>query len=777
MVLYLSGTEIEAVKDSTALLAMVVWVGAAAVTSLTVSSCIVAVPLSVDLGSTIRSTWWRSFRWLIPQLLWITLGAFVLAILYAHQLWIPFAIVYASELCATRLGAAIMRLRALLAQTVEVLRTILIKTAPHLEAETNRIQDLAVKLADAVRLNPFERAAMAKAIPLLNMGYVGVEKHLLVETPEWEKDDRERMQGHPMRGARILSKAHHLKDAARLVAMHHERIDGSGYPRGLEGPEIPMGARILGTVEAYVGMTSERPHREPLTASDAIRELHRDHHDSRVVTELARIEGLPSEMPAEATSATSTKPSQSWWREKRRQLRELIYYPPPPDLKKQPTHSRWVAHAFFLPAPILFIVLFATSADTLARIDSHGALWLALILASAILAPVFLRRGATLSAVMGSLVAATLLLPPAQVLAYCLVAGTILGAWEIGRRRLPTSGPSLVAGTVAATTVYHLLQAQPGTHMLFGSPSGPVFAIPAIAAALAFGIAATGTASILEGATQRLTPSRVMMGSYLPFLPETLLYLFGGIVMAAMYSLFGPAGAALALIYPLLDLHFDIWHQNQLQKSYTELLEAEAAAIDEKDPYTRGHSQRVSEFAVAVAREMQLTEGKVNLVEEGAFEHDLGKIAWEGGMLMRPDVLTDDEYGLMLRHPAEGAEIAAKMGAPQAVIDMIYHHHEHHDGSGFPEGLAAEKVPLGARILHVVDAFDAMTSGRPYKDDASPDEAAGEIRRCAGTDFDPEVVAAFERAYRKGRIAAANGKPHTADRVPLPAQESAGVLS
>nr|CAI78816.1 hypothetical protein [uncultured Latescibacterota bacterium] len=740
-----------------------------------VNTCLVTIVVWLETKASMRHLWRSQHLWRTAQFFWVPLGAFVLASLYSHHLYIPFAIVYASELCATRLGAAIMRLRALLAQTIEVLRTILLKTAPHLEQETERIRALALQLAHALHLNAFERAAMEKAIPLLNMGYVGVEKHLLVSKPHWEESERQQILRHPLRGARILSKTHHLKEAARLVALHHERMDGTGYPQGLKAPDIPLGARILGTVEAYVGMTSARPHRGAFGKKQAIQELCTDAYDARVVAHLARIEGIPIPPPAAPEEQRSSAKAGSSWVEKLRQIRDFLYYPRPPETEKLSPYPVWFARAFFLPAPLLFIALYALSADTLTEIGYNGALWLGVILASAILAPVFLRRGATLSAVSGSLVAATLLLPHAQVLAYCLVAGTILGAWEFARRRLPTSGASLSAGTIAAVAVYHLLETHPGPIVLFDSGAGPVYLVQAVATALAFGIASSGTASILEGAVQRLSPCRVMMGSYLPFLPEMLLYLLGGIVMAAMYSLFGPAGAALALVYPLLDLHFDIWHQNQLQKSYTELLEAEAAAIDEKDSYTRGHSQRVSAYAMAVAREMGLTEGKVNLIEEGGFEHDIGKMAWEDGMLMRPGPLSPDEYRLMLKHPADGAEIAGKMGAPRPVIDMIYHHHEHFNGRGFPEQLAGERIPLPARILHVVDAFDAMTSGRPYTRNKTTIEAFQELHRCAGTDFDPEVVDAFTRAYRKGKITVGGGDPRSAARTAEPAPEPAGV--
>ena len=144
-------------------------------------------------------------------------------------------------------------------------------------------------------------------------------------------------------------------------------------------------------------------------------------------------------------------------------------------------------------------------------------------------------------------------------------------------------------------------------------------------------------------------------------------------------------------------------------------------------------------------------------------------------MLMRPARLSPDEYRLMLKHPADGAEIAEKMGAPGPVIDMIYHHHEHFNGRGFPGQLAGEQIPLPARILHVVDAFDAMTSGRPYTENKTPDEALQELRHCAGTDFDPGVVGAFQRAYAKGKISELGVEASLVSEPSRQSREPAGI--
>ena len=184
-----------------------------------------------------------------------------------------------------------------------------------------------------------------------------------------------------------------------------------------------------------------------------------------------------------------------------------------------------------------------------------------------------------------------------------------------------------------------------------------------------------------------------------------------------------------------------------LERAYLETALALAKTIDTRDSYTGAHSDRISDFAVAVGRELQLNEEDINALRLGARLHDIGKIGVPDEILRKPGPLNDAEWNLMRRHPEVGAEILALVRPLQKVIPIVRHHQERFDGTGYPDGLAGEKIPLGARVLAVVDAFSAMTDDRAYRQGRSVEEALAELRQCAGTQFDPNVVQAFLKIW------------------------------
>jgi putative nucleotidyltransferase with HDIG domain len=176
--------------------------------------------------------------------------------------------------------------------------------------------------------------------------------------------------------------------------------------------------------------------------------------------------------------------------------------------------------------------------------------------------------------------------------------------------------------------------------------------------------------------------------------------------------------------------------------------------LEEVDPYTRHHSARVAEYAVRLARGLQLPERRVEEVEYAAFVHDIGKIGPQHQhILQKPGSLTHEEQRTLRTHPAAGAEIVQKVRALRRVSEIVLSHHERPDGLGYPFGLRASDVPVGARILNVADAFDAMTSDRPYRRALSVPEALAELKRGAGTQFDTEVVACLCRLHDAGNFA------------------------
>ena len=179
-----------------------------------------------------------------------------------------------------------------------------------------------------------------------------------------------------------------------------------------------------------------------------------------------------------------------------------------------------------------------------------------------------------------------------------------------------------------------------------------------------------------------------------------------------------------------------------------------SAAIEARDPYARGHSSRVTVFAQAMAKRIGLDKERLSVLRLGALLHDVGKLAVPASVLLKRGPLTESELGQMRRHPAAGARMLKSLGAPEPILPLVLHHHERWDGKGYPMGRRAEAIPLEARVLCVADSFDAMTSTRPYRAPKQPAEALGELERCSGTQFDPQLVGAFAAAWSDGELGA-----------------------
>ncbi len=188
---------------------------------------------------------------------------------------------------------------------------------------------------------------------------------------------------------------------------------------------------------------------------------------------------------------------------------------------------------------------------------------------------------------------------------------------------------------------------------------------------------------------------------------------------------------------------------DNLRGAYLSTIRALAEAVDARDAYTRGHSDRVSAFAVAIAREMGLDEEILAAVRDAGYLHDIGKIGTPDAVLHKEGELTAEEMGTMKQHPGTSHKILAQASIPDEIKEMIRHHHERFGGGGYPDGLTEEGIPLGSRILCVADAFEAMTSERPYRLALSDEAAVTELKRCAGEQFDPQVVEAFLQIWDK----------------------------
>jgi putative two-component system response regulator len=191
----------------------------------------------------------------------------------------------------------------------------------------------------------------------------------------------------------------------------------------------------------------------------------------------------------------------------------------------------------------------------------------------------------------------------------------------------------------------------------------------------------------------------------------------------------------------------------QARKIFLSAMEALIFAVEAKDKYTAGHSRRVTQLAVAIGRQAGLSSEEIEDLQWGGLLHDVGKIAVDQAIQDKPGALTPEEYEHIMIHAHAGANIV-KPVVNQRVVEMIEHHHDYYDGNGMKQVVTGEKIPLGARILAVADAFDAMTSDRPYRSAMSADEALSEIMRCSGTQFDPVVVTTLFKIPLAGMVQA-----------------------
>jgi putative two-component system response regulator len=191
----------------------------------------------------------------------------------------------------------------------------------------------------------------------------------------------------------------------------------------------------------------------------------------------------------------------------------------------------------------------------------------------------------------------------------------------------------------------------------------------------------------------------------------------------------------------------------RLEELFLASVQSLADALEVKDPYTRGHSERVSHYCVVIAREMGLSGELLRRIELGGHVHDIGKIGVREDVLNKPAKLTKEEYQHIMTHPMVGWKILAPLlsETPEA-LNIVRAHHERFDGRGIPDGLAGSAIPLEARIAAVADSFDAMTSDRPYRLRLSMEEAITEIVRCSGAQYDPSVVQAMLRAVEAGTM-------------------------
>ena len=249
----------------------------------------------------------------------------------------------------------------------------------------------------------------------------------------------------------------------------------------------------------------------------------------------------------------------------------------------------------------------------------------------------------------------------------------------------------------------------------------------------------TATVSGVVAIVQQRSVVEIWKATTLPTAPFILLTAFLSFYLAWLYSGLGPGGAA-ALVIPLLGVRQLYRTTVELTKVTEELLDLMVAAIEARDPYTSGHSQRVSRASKIIAATMGLKPAEVERVGVAALLHDVGKIDEAfAPILAKEGRLTPEEWDIMKRHPIRSAELVGLLSSLRDVVPAVRHHHENWDGTGYPDGVKGEDIPLASRIIMFADTLDAMTSDRPYRKALTVEEAKAEFARFRGRQFDPTI--------------------------------------
>lgn len=276
------------------------------------------------------------------------------------------------------------------------------------------------------------------------------------------------------------------------------------------------------------------------------------------------------------------------------------------------------------------------------------------------------------------------------------------------------------------------------------------FAFPAALCALTYCLVNSILVTIVISFSQDSKISTVWRINIKEMIPSYVAEAPMGFLMAIVYVDVGMIGILLFFL-PLLLARRSFELYTKMRKMYLDTIRALAAAIDAKDPYTKGHSERVAEISVALAQELNLSDRDIENIEYTALLHDIGKIGIADSILGKTSGLTDEEFDKIKEHTIMGAKIIEPVDFLKNSYEAIYHHHEKYNGQGYPDGLKNESIPILARIIAAADAFDAMSSDRPYRKKLNKDKILKELKDQSGKQFDPEIVKALISILNRGK--------------------------
>jgi hypothetical protein len=404
------------------------------------------------------------------------------------------------------------------------------------------------------------------------------------------------------------------------------------------------------------------------------------------------------------------------------------------------SHFAWLYIGVVAVAAVVVVALGPFHGIDWWRVGALGLLLIACESSATLLNP----RGLAWSAnTMATLAAVVLIGPVGAALVSCCTL--------FGIRRGPTLAQRLFNTAMYALSAYLAGR----TYLLFGGPLGvpgrnsfPGLIGPFAAAAV---VHVAVNFALLRGVfwlTREPGGATGRIGLDLRLWLTDLGYGAFGVLIAALWSVLGPFTAVLVLV-PVFVARWAVTQFAGQQRAYEATVSALCQAVETKDFYTRGHSERVSRGSVMIATEIGMRAARVAAIRYAGMLHDVGKLGVPTSVLQKRSALTDDEYAAIQLHPMRGLDIVREIGFLDEALAGIMHHHERIDGKGYPMGLAGDEIPEFARVLAVADAFDAMTSTRSYRGPRPVPEAVSELRKCAGTQFDLAFVDAFVTAIER----------------------------
>jgi diguanylate cyclase (GGDEF)-like protein/putative nucleotidyltransferase with HDIG domain len=455
--------------------------------------------------------------------------------------------------------------------------------------------------------------------------------------------------------------------------------------------------------------------------------------------------------------------------------REAVDEERPREPRPRPMHEpRLLALTNRVGLVVGAVALVGLTAGVVGLIFGNSTDWVALVSLVALvgvgqaLALEYENDGGSISAsAVGALAGAAIVGPRAALI---LAATIALVEWSARRQSVEEVAFNIGLLTLASLSAALIFSFQPHFH---GDAHRMVLAVCGLVAGIAYYLVNTGLVSLAIAVQGHESWPRVFRERFAWLLLHYIGYGFIAAVMAVAYEVTHIFGLAVFAVPLLLMRNTQEAYLKHTQKSAQKLrraaetiksqnvsleqanrllrerstaaMESLSATVDARDSYTAGHSRRVQQLALAMGRELGLSQAELDLLGHAALFHDIGKLAIPDAILLKPTMLTEDEWVLMQRHSDEGARIIDRLGFLQDAVPAIRHHHECFDGTGYPDGLKGEEIPLGARIIHVADALDSMLTTRIYRAARPAHEALEELRRHAGSQFCPRCVRALEQ--------------------------------